>query len=280
MATETTVTSAKAWAPDVQGQLPADIVPDALLQTIGTTVGTVEGDAPVVRVPVVFDDNAAIVPEGSAIPEADPELAEALIQTVKIAKLFRLSREQWHQDNTEAMISNAAARTMTRTADDVFLNTPAPVSPATIPPAGLLHQGIPDVGAVGANFDMLIDAFAEVETNGGTPSAIVLAPDAWANLRKLKTATGSEQSLLSVGSTDAVKMLLGTPVIVNAQMPTGTGLIVDRNDIAVATGNLQTAVSEDAYFGSDAIGLRVTWRFGASVIHPDRHATFSVTAAA
>lgn len=276
MALLSTPTSAQAWRPDVIGHAPDDVIPDALIQRITTNAGSVEGDAVSVRVPVVADDDAAIVPEGTKIPEAAPELAEAVVTTIKVAKLLRVSREQYAQDGAAARLSTAAARSIVRKADDVLLNTPAPTAPASIPPAGLLHQGIPSIGAVTDDFDVLVDALATVQSNGATPDVIVLAPDAWAGLRKVKTATGSAQSLLGVGAQDASPLLLGVPVIVNPAMPTGTGLLVDRDDIVSAVGEVQTAQSEDVYFETDSIGLRVMFRFGATVIHPDRHAIFTV----
>lgn len=46
MATETTVTSATAWSPDVTAVAPDIAVPDALILATSTVAGTVEGDAP------------------------------------------------------------------------------------------------------------------------------------------------------------------------------------------------------------------------------------------
>lgn len=276
MALLSTPTSAQAWRPDVTGHAPDDVIPDALIQRITSNAGTVEGDAVSVRVPIVADDDAAIVPEGTKIPEAAPELAEAVVTTIKIAKLLRVSREQFLQEGAAQRLSTAAARSIIKKADDVLLNTPAPTAPASIPPAGILHQGIPDLGPVTGTLDALVDALATVQTGGGTPDAFVLSPTAWAALRKFKTAEGSAQSLLGVGSQDAQPLILGVPVIVNQAMPDGQGLLVDRDDIVSAVGPVMTAQSDDVYFETDSIGLRVMFRFGATVVHPARHMLFSV----
>jgi hypothetical protein len=55
MATETTVTSAKAWAPDLRAIPARDAIPDALILLTSTVAGVVEGDAPAARVPYVDD---------------------------------------------------------------------------------------------------------------------------------------------------------------------------------------------------------------------------------
>lgn len=272
----TTSTSAKAWSPDVIGTAPEKAIPNALIMTVTTQAGRVEGDEPFVRVPVVNDDEATVVPEGAAIPEADPELAEALVQTTKVAKLLRVSREQFHQDGADSRLSQAASRSIVKKADDVLLNQPD--NGPTAPPAGLLHQGIPDAGEVDTNLDVLVDAIATAQANGSDPTHIVMAPDTWATLRKFKTGETSAQSLLGVGAEDAVRMLLDIPVIINAAMPAGTGLILDSTNIVSAYGNIESATSADAFFGNDQMGLRAIFRFGATVVHADRHATFSVAA--
>lgn len=103
-----------------------------------------------------------------------------------------------------------------------------------------------------------------------------MSPTAWAALRKLKTQTGSNQSLLGAGTNDAAKTLLDVPVLVNANVPTMTGLIVDRANIVAAIGEVMVAQSEHYYFGGDNIALRVTFRFGAQLVNPTRHASFLV----
>ena len=276
----TTRTTATAWSPDLNTFQDTDPVDIALLNIIGTKLGHIEGDSPVIRVAYVKDTDAQIVPEGAPIPEGQPELAEALIRTCKIAKLFRVSAEQWHQTQTPDRLSDSARETLVRTADKVFLNQADPKQDLTQPPAGILNQGIPDVGTVENNLDTLIDAVANIQAEGGKPTHIVLAPDAWAAIRKLKTAEGAATSLLGVGAADAVPTLLGIPVIVNNAMPKGKGLIVDKRSILVAVGDIEGAVSEHAYFNADTLGLRAIWRFGALVAKPKHQGVFTVGTAA
>ena len=73
MATETTKTSAHAWAPDVTEVAPDIAIPDALILQTSSVAGVVEGDAPVVRCQYVDDAAAGFVNEGAAISEADPD---------------------------------------------------------------------------------------------------------------------------------------------------------------------------------------------------------------
>lgn len=281
MATEMTTNSAKAWSPDVTAFDPSEAIPEALVLQVSTRAGSVEGDDPAVRVAYVNDAAAGFEPEGDEIPEADPGLSEVVVHTGKVAQLVRLSREQWVQQGTASMLSASVRRAVLTKANAAFIAQAAPVSPAVTPPAGLLNiAGIETGGAVDADLDALVDLVATLEGNGATPSHIVLDPVGWASLRKFKTGTGSAQSLLGAGASDSVRTLLDLPVLVTPAMSAGTGLVVDKSAVVSAVGPVYVAQSEHAYFTSDSIALRCTFRFGANVVRPDRIGKFTVTAPA
>lgn len=277
MSTLTTPKSAGAWSPDVFTFAPAEAVPDSLILATSTVAGEVEGDAPAVRVAYVNDDEAQFTAEGDLIPEADPALSEVFVYTGKVTQLVRLSAEQWLQPGVSDQLSTSVQRAVTKAADRAYIAQAAPITPAVTPPAGLLNMpGITAGGQVSKNLDALIDMFAGIEAAGGTPSHIVVAPDAWATLRKMKTATGSAQNLLGAGMNDTTRMLLDVPVLVSSSVDKGTGLVLDSSAIVSAVGPVKVAQSEHAYFASDSIALRCTWRFGANVVRPERLATFTV----
>ena len=281
MATETTITSAKAWAPDVIGFTASDVIPDAIILQAATIAGAVDGDEPAVRVPWADDAAAGFIAEGATIPEADPGLSEVLVYTGKVSQLIRLSREQFHQPNASKLLSDSVRRAVTKAANVAFLAQAAPVSPAVTPPAGLLNvAGIEDGGAVAADLDGLIDLVATIEDNGGTATHIIVDPIGWASLRKFKTGTGYASSLLGAGTSDVERMLLDLPVIVTYAMTASTGLVVDKSAVAAAVGPVMVSTSEHVYFAADSVGLRCTWRFGANLVHPDRVGKFTVTAPA
>jgi HK97 family phage major capsid protein len=281
MATETTVTSAKAWAPDLTSVAPIDAVPEALILTTSTVSGAVEGDAPSVRVQYVDDATAGFAAEGAAITEADPDLAECLVFTGKVAQLIRLSREQFLQPNAQSLLSESVRRAVTKAANIAYLRQAAPVGPAVTPPAGLINvTDITNGGAVAADLDGLIDLQATIAANDGTPSHILLSPTAWASLRKFKDQTDSARSLLGAGVEDTERSLLNLPVIITNALAAGTGLMVDKTAIVSAVGTVNVATSDQVFFNSDSIGVRCTWRFGANVVHPERIGKFTVTAPA
>lgn len=277
--TETTLTSAKAWAPDQGAFSPAEVVPDALILQHSTVSGIIEGDAPALRVAYVTDDTAKFTAEGAEIDEANPGLNEVLVHTAKITQLIRLSNEQYRQAGTANELSVSVQRAIVKKANQAFLTQTAPVGPAVSPPAGLVNvTGIVSGDPVADNLDNLVDLVALLEANGGTPSGIILDPLAWASLRKFKTATGSEVSILGAGTNDAQKMLLDLPVTVTNALTANSGLVVDNTAIVSAVGPVNVATDESVYFTSDGIALRATWRIGWNLVRPNRIGKFTVTA--
>src|SRR5699024_8728261 len=278
MATQTTSTSAKAWSPDVTSFAPDDVIPDALILSTSTVSGSTNGDEPAVRVAYVDDAAAQFVAEGSAIPVDDPGLSEVLVHTGRVSQLVKISKEQWLQSGTGQLLSTSVARAVTKAANTAYLAQAAPTSPAVTPPAGLLNvTGIVDGGAIATSLDALAEVIATLETNGATPSHIIAAPDAWGWLRQLKTATGSNQSLLGAGTHDQERLLFDLPVITTPALTSGSLMVLDKSAIVSATGSVEIAVSEHLYFDEYAVALRATWRFGQNLVHPDRVAKLTVT---
>lgn len=271
-------TGVPAWSPDIQEFVAGDVIPDALiLQCSQVATTTLEGDAPMARVPWVDDDAATFVAEGAAIDEANPTLAETTIATGKLSLLLRVSREQFVQDHSASMLSESAQRAVVTRGNAAFISQPAPTPPAITPPGGIgPTMGIIDAGLVAADLDPLIDLAAGIEENGGTPSHFICAPTTWAALRKLKRDATSNENILGAGTNDSERLLLDVPVLVSSAVPTGKGFLIDRNAIVSAVGPVLVSRSEHTYFSSDSVAVRVTWRIGAAVMRPERMGTFTV----
>lgn len=266
--TATTLNSDAAWRPDLNTFLAADVVPDAAILQASTVAGSIEGDQPVVRVAFVDDDEAVIKAEGAALDEAEPTLDEVAISTKKVTQLVRLSREQYGQAGTAEQLGVSVQRAIIKRADTLFLAEPT---------TGLVNTaGLVNGGAVSGDLDTLIDLEATLRENGATPSLFVVAPSTWAALRRLKAATGSNTNLLGAGTDDAEPRLLSVPVLVNNQVPSGTGLLVDSTAVVSAVGTVQLATSDQVYFASDSVALRATWRIGHAVPRPNRVGKFTV----
>lgn len=271
MSTLTTGTADYAWRPDTTYFTPGDAVPQALILQTSTVAGDVDGDEPAVRVAYVDDaESAAYVAEASPITEDNPDLSEIEVRTKKISRLVNLSSEQYRKEQTASQISGSVARDLVRKADASYIaDAGGPVGLTNVP-------GIVNGGALGDDLDVLVDLIAEIENNGGTPSHIIVNPLAWGALKKLKTGTGENQSLVGAGVTDAMPMLLSLPVLKSRFIPAGGGLVVDNTAIISAVGPVAIATSEHALFSSDSVQIRATWRIGWGVTRPDRIGKFTV----
>lgn len=275
--TAQTPSSAAAWRPDQFTFHAADVIPEALVLQASTVSGSVDGDAPAVRVAYVDDDAATFIAEASEIPESEPGLSECVIYTGKISQLIRVSQEQFGQPETATQLSQSVARALVKKADSAFVNQVAPTPPANQPAAGLLN--VADIvagGEISGDLDGLVDLVAAIQGNQGMPTHIIVDPASWAELRKLKVASEWNQSLLGAGTADAVPMLLGLPLLVNIGMPAYTGLVVDRAAVVSAVGPIKVSTSEDVYFATDDVGLKATWRIGQNVVRPNRIGKFTV----
>lgn len=278
MSTATTRTSTEAWSMDVRGFPAVDVIPDALILKASTVAGVVEGDDVAVRVPYANDATATFVAEGADIAEADPELAECVVLTGKVAQLVRVSREQLAQADASSLLTASMSRAVTRAANAAFIAQAAPTAPALTPPAGLLNiAGITNGGAIATNLDKLVDAVAGIEADYGTATHIICDPSAWASLSKVKSQTGAATALLGAGVEAGARQLLGLPVLISPSVGAGKLLVLDRSAIVSAVGQVRLAKSDQAYFSSDSVGLRCTFRFGANVVHPARIVKMTVT---
>lgn len=275
MATKTTPTSPRAWAPDQTAFVPADVVPDALILNTATVVGQIEGDEPALRVPFVSDDGVVgFVAEGAEIPDADQEFDEVVVLTGKVAALGKYSFETLAQPEAARMVVESLSRSVVTKANAAYLGN----LEAAPGPTGLLNT--PDIidfeTPIGDDLDQLVDAIAFVELDGGAATHIIANPTAWATLNKLKRATDSNESLIGAGTVAAERALLGLPVLVTPAMPAGSLLVIDQAAVIGAQSPVRVARSDDAYFSSDSIGVRVTWRLGWKVMHATRVAKLTI----
>lgn len=268
----TTPKGPKGLFPD-QTFMPEDVVPEALIHRLTTPTVAIEGDEPSVRVPYITDEpDASFTNEDTVIPESDIGFSEVLIKTRKLAILHRSSREAVTYPNAAAGIATAMGGAIIGAANEALLHNAAN-------PTGLLNTtGIHDAGTMGAgDLDVLSDAITAVEAMGGTADAIVMDPLSWGQLRKLKTSTGSAQLLLGNPADQTDRRLFGVEVIVSANMPQGSALVIDSKNVLSSSGPITITQSGDFYFDRDAIAYRVTWRFGWTVVHPERLAKVAIT---
>ena len=137
--------------------------------------------------------------------------------TGKVAALGKYSFETLAQPEAARMVVDSLSRSVGRKANAAYLGNPV----AGPGPTGLLNTpGIIDFETpISDDLDLLVDAIAFVELDGGTATHIIANPTAWATLSKLKRATDSNESLVGAGTVAAERALLGLPVLVTPAMP-------------------------------------------------------------
>ena len=259
--------------PNIQYFPAEDVVTDALILRVTDRAPLADGDSPQVRIPYVDDVDASFVDEGAPIGHATPDLSEIVVNTKKVAIITTVSNEAYRARGVEGLLTNSLRRSVINKADHAFLQNAAD-------PTGLSNTpGIHDGGVLGDNLDTLIDAIAEVETNGATPSHIIAAPDTWAAIRKLKAGDASNQPLMNQQvATETQRQVEGLEVIVNRHAEPGSLLIIDRNEIVSSVSQVELATTQDAFFENDAVGIRASIRFGWGVIRGNRIAKLNLAA--
>lgn len=276
MSSPVTTAAGQGWAQSVVSDYdPDDLLKDALIVQTGSLAGTVEGDSPSVIVPyVAADPTATIVAEAGSISPDEGSYSQVTINTTKIAVVTRMSAELVYQPKAADRIAQSVRRAVVAKADSYFLTEDTTIK-------GLLkNTSITSAGTLGgAQGDLMAayDAVAAIEAAGGQATHLLISPTDWAKLSKIPENATSYKSLLADANNGATRTLAGVPVLVHAAVTSGTALMLDRNEIIAAYGPLRLARSDQAYFTSDAVAIRATWRIGWNIVRPSRCKFLTVT---
>ena len=234
----------------------------------------IEGDAPSVRVPLCADMEAAQVAEGATISETEAALSEIEIHTRKLALLTKMSYEAYSHSDATNLLTDTMRRSITNAADKAFL-TNAKGSDGT--PVGITNTDgavKPEVG-ITDSLAPLLEAIGEVGEHGAAPSHVLLGYDAWAKLMQLTDKNGNMLFNPTV-SADTASSVFGLPFVRSKFMPKNTLMVIDSTDIVASVSDVRLQVSDMPYFSSDSIGIRVIYRLGWGIAHPDHHALLTI----
>ncbi|ROO88756.1 HK97 family phage major capsid protein [Actinocorallia herbida] len=257
------------------GQAALVLGPLERISTALTTATVLRTNTAETHVPYLGTDvPTAFVAEGEELPTGEPEVLTLKLRPVKIAALSKLSRELAGDSTPGAveLVGQSIARSVRKTLDTAFLNAPG----TGLPPRGVLATaGIIDGGQITGNLDPLADAIATVQDAGGNASQLVMAPKTFSALVKLKTAAGSNQSLLGAPAeapaSAFARTLHGVPVTLDPVCPPDTIGLWDKTAVVtVLREDATIAVSNDHYFDSDSIAVRTTLRAIWAVLDPAR----------
>lgn len=259
MSLYTSTTGTSGILPPEYGNLIVEpVIADALAfdPDVATVVRTASTEF---NIPVLREDaGAAWVAEGAEITPDDPTLDEIVVTPKKVAGLTIVSRElaQDSSPSAQQIVGQGLARSIVSQVDKAFLGDLAAPAPKGL--ESLAGATIIDTGGSITSLDLFADAISAAEANGSTLSAFITGPTDALTIAKLKEGTGSNKNLL-----EDPRSIFGRPIKVNANVPAGTIWAVDKTRIiTVLRDGTTLAVSGEAYFSSDRVGIRATMRIG------------------
>ena len=251
-----------------------DIIQESLV-TVGpmldgsivTLLNTASGED--IKVPVEATRPAATaIAEGTSITELDPTFSNITLKSQKVAVLTKISRELMQDSGIDIM--GYLGRTL-GTSVGIRVNNLLTVGTGTTVPNGIVTaagSGVVGGTAVSGAFtaDNLIDLAHSVDGAyvrlGG---AFMMRRASIGAVRKLKDTAGNYlfTPAATVGSPDT---LMGFPIVENPDVP---AIALGAKSVLFGyhgsyhvrqVGGVEVARSDDAYFASDEIGVRLTIR--------------------
>lgn len=250
----------------------------------GPMIMPVEG-AGSARVPVVRSSvSVTSYGESATIATSDPGLDFVTLDPKKLAALTKVTTEALEDSKPElrVVIANSLVKDLAVELDRQLVNGNG--TGANI--LGLLNQpGLtagPSTGTNGTalSFSLLADTAAAYEAadNVMESATWLMHPRTWASVRKLQDSQG--MPIFAQNPTEALRpTIFGRPVYLSSNIPTnvtqGTAtdttslLLFDASQVVIGVARqVELKISEDQYFTSDEVGMRVTCRYDLALPQP------------
>jgi HK97 family phage major capsid protein len=276
-------TLSAGWLPDEHfGQL---LIAAVVEQSVATSVGRpIKTGAERMYFPRLTSEAPAdFVAEGADLPLGDPGLDDVTVIPAKVAGLTIVTSEAVEDASPEVskVVGDSLVRAISAKIDQAFvgnLPAPAPKGIASLTDVTDVTGSTPDSLA---DLDVIADAIAAVQDEGGTPTHILVSPGVAKHLAKLKTGTGSNQPLLGVDATKpTVRTAYGLPLVTVRALTDSALYVVDGSRIAIVLRQTASVeISRDRYFESDRVAVRARARVGFGFLHPETIAKVGVALA-
>jgi HK97 family phage major capsid protein len=215
------------------------------------------------RIPVLTAYSASTaVAAGSAIPESEPTFSSILLQPTKQAFIIPVASELLQDGgfDVEATLAEQAGNA-------IGFGVNAAMTTKLVNAAGSGVVG----GTTAITADQLIDLTYSIDGAARRLPGVgyMVNTSTLAAIRKLKDGDGTFLYQVNVGAPDT---FAGFPIFENPAVASiGTGaksvLFGHLPSFKVATTGLNVAVSSDAYFASDTVGYRFTYRVDGGLTH-------------
>lgn len=224
------------------------------------------------RIPkLIGSSEPAWVGEGELIPEHDVDFDEVRLMPTdrkSIKTMIRFTNELLRQSviGLDSVLKDRLVSDVSRKLDTAFLTGDGTTGSVT----GIINQPGVQTGTLDAEDpDSLLDALALASAAEVTPNRWFISGADFFTLRKLKDA--DNKYLIQADMTqDAQYTLFGVPVTVSNKLPTGTAVLANMQEIAVARDTNPTVkLLDQRYAEYDEQAIRVTARFDLGLLRPE-----------
>jgi len=224
------------------------------------------------RIPkLVGSGEASWTGENELISEHDIEFDEVQLMPSdrkSVKTLIRFSNELLRQSviGLDSVLKTRLVADVARKLDDAFLTGDGDEDSVT----GIINQPDVQTGVLDATEpDSFLDALALASAAEVQPNRWIISGEDFYAVRKIKDGNG-QYILESDITTGTTYRLFGVPVTVTNKLPTGTAILANMAEVAVARDTNPTVkLLDQRYAEYDQQAIRVTARYDLGLLRPE-----------
>ena len=224
------------------------------------------------RIPkLVGSGEASWTGENELISEHDIEFDEVQLMPSdrkSVKTLIRFSNELLRQSviGLDSVLKTRLVADVARKLDDAFLTGDGAADSVT----GIINQPDVQTGVLDATEpDSFLDALALASAAEVQPNRWIISGEDFYAVRKIKDTAG-KYILESDITTGTTYRLFGVPVTVTNKLPTGTAILANMGEVAVARDTNPTVkLLDQRYAEYDQQAIRVTARYDLGLLRPE-----------
>jgi len=224
------------------------------------------------RIPkLVGSGEAEWTGEGELISEHDIEFDEVSLMPSdrkSVKTLVRFTNELLRQSviGLDQVLKDRLVTDVARKIDDAFLTGDGTDNTVT----GIINQPDVQTGVLDATEpDSLLDALAMASAAEVQPNRWIISGADFFSIRKIKDNTGNYILQADV-TADTTYRLFGIPVTVTNKLPTGTAILANMGEVAIARDTNPTVkLLDQRYAEYDEQAIRVTARYDLGLLRPE-----------
>ena len=209
--------------------------------------------------------------QGELISDHDIEFDEVSLMPTErksVKTLVRFTNELLRQSviGLDQVLKDRLVSDVARKIDDAFLTGDGANNTVT----GIVNQTGVQTGVLDASEpDSLLDALALASAAEVQPNRWIISGADFFTVRKIKDNTGN-YILQADMTADTTYRLFGIPVTVTNKLPTGTAILANMGEVAIARDTNPTVkLLDQRYAEYDEQAIRVTARYDLGLLRPE-----------